>query len=67
MLFCFKSKCGCPISPKITKLYFISNIIQLPRGSKIISNSVPLMNYPFKVSIFAQSSVIMHVMKNSDI
>ena len=32
MLFRFKSKCGCPISSKITKLYFISNIIQLPRG-----------------------------------
>ena len=28
----FKSKCGCPISSKITKLYFISNILQLPRG-----------------------------------
>ena len=32
LLFRFKSKCGCPISSKITKLYFISNIIQLPRG-----------------------------------
>ena len=27
-----KSKYGCPISSKITQLYFISNIIQLPRG-----------------------------------
>ena len=35
-LFRFKSKYGCPISSKITKLYFILNIIQLPRGLKII-------------------------------
>ena len=47
LLFRFKSKYGCAISSKITKLYFISNIIQLPRGYKIISNSVPLLNYPF--------------------
>ena len=32
IFYCFKSKCGCPISSKITKLYFILNIIQLPRG-----------------------------------
>ena len=32
----FKSKYGCPISSKITKLYFILNIIQLSRGLKII-------------------------------
>ena len=32
LLFRFKSKCGCPITSKITNLYFISNIIQLPRG-----------------------------------
>ena len=31
-LFRFNSKYGCPISSKITKVYFISNIIQLPRG-----------------------------------
>ena len=49
LLFRFKSKYGCPISSKITKLYFISNIIQLPRGYKIISNSVPLLNYPFNI------------------
>ena len=36
LLFCFKSKYGCPISSKITKSYFIWNIIQLPRGLKII-------------------------------
>ena len=39
LLFCFKSKYGhdgCPISSKITKLYFILNIIQLPRGLNII-------------------------------
>ena len=30
LLFRFKSKYGCPIRSKITKLYFISNIIQLP-------------------------------------
>ena len=36
LLFCFKSKYGCPISSKITKLYFILNIIQLHRGLKII-------------------------------
>ena len=36
LLFRFKSKYGCPISSKITKLYFILNIIQLPRGLKII-------------------------------
>ena len=47
LLFHFQSKYGCPISSKITKLYFISNIIQLPRGEKTISNSVPLLNYPF--------------------
>ena len=38
---------GCPISSKITKLYFILNIIQLPTGLKIILNSVPLLNFPF--------------------
>ena len=48
LLFRFKSKYGCPISSKITKLYFILNIIQLPRGLKIIWNSVPLLNFPFK-------------------
>ena len=48
LLFCFKSKYGYPISCKITKLYFILNIIQLPRGLKMISNSLPLLNYPFK-------------------
>ena len=32
LLFHFKSKFVCPKSSKITKLYFISNIIQLPRG-----------------------------------
>ena len=51
LLFRFKSKYGCPISFKITKLYFILNIIQLPRGLtclKIIKNSVPLLNFPFK-------------------
>ena len=31
LLFRFKSKCGCPISSKITKLYFISNIIVTQR------------------------------------
>ena len=36
LLFCFKSKYGCPISSKITKLYFILNIIKLPRGLKMI-------------------------------
>ena len=36
LLFRFKSKYGCPVSSKITKLYFILNIIQLPRGLKII-------------------------------
>ena len=36
LLFCFKSKHGCPISSKITKLYFILNIMQLPRGLKSI-------------------------------
>ena len=36
LLFRFKSKYGCPISSKITKLYFILNIIQLPRGLQII-------------------------------
>ena len=36
LLFHFKSKYGSPISSKITKLYFILNIIQLPRGLKII-------------------------------
>ena len=42
LLFRFKSKYGCPISSKITKLYFILNVVQLPRGLKIILNSVPL-------------------------
>ena len=36
LLFCFKSKYSCPISSKITKLYFILNIKQLPRGLKFI-------------------------------
>ena len=36
LLFRFKSKYGCPIISKITKLYFILNIIQLLRGLKII-------------------------------
>ena len=36
LLFRLKSKYGCPISSKLTKLYFILNIIQLPRGLKII-------------------------------
>ena len=36
LLFRFKSKYGCPISSKLSKLYFILNIIQLPRGLKII-------------------------------
>ena len=36
LLFRFKSNYGCPISSKITKLYFILNIIQLPSGLKII-------------------------------
>ena len=36
LLFRFKSKYGCPISSKITKLYVILNITQLPRGLKII-------------------------------
>ena len=36
LLFRFKSKYGCPISSKITKLYFILNTIQLPKGLKII-------------------------------
>ena len=36
LLFHFKSKYGCPTSSKIKKLYFILNIIQLPRGLKII-------------------------------
>ena len=36
LLLRFKSKYGCPISSKITKLYFMLNIIQLPRGLKII-------------------------------
>ena len=36
LLFRFKSKYGCPISSKITKLYFILSITQLPRGLKII-------------------------------
>ena len=36
LLFRFKSKYGCPISSKITKLYAILNIIGLPRGLQII-------------------------------
>ena len=32
LLFRFKSKYGYPVSSKITKLYFILNIIQLPSG-----------------------------------
>ena len=47
LLFRFKSKYGCPISSKITKLYFILNIIQLPSDLKIILNFVPLLNFPF--------------------
>ena len=59
LLFRFKSKCGCPISSKITKLYFILNIIQLPRGWKIISNSVPLLNYPINKINFLISPMIL--------
>ena len=52
LLFRFKSKYGCPISSKITKLYFILNIIQLPRGLKIIYNYVPpLLNFPFNIEV----------------
>ena len=47
MLFRSKSQYGCPISSKITKLYFNLNIIQSTRGLKIIKNSVPLLNFPF--------------------
>ena len=36
LLFRFRSKYGCPISSKITKLYLSLNIIQLPIGLKII-------------------------------
>ena len=36
LLFRFKSKYDCPISSKITKLYFILNIIQLSGGLNII-------------------------------
>ena len=32
LLFRLKSKYGCPISYKITEIYFILNIIQLSRG-----------------------------------
>ena len=48
LLFRFKSIYGSRISSKITKLYFILNIIQLPRGLKIIWNSVPLLNFPLE-------------------
>ena len=36
LLFRSKSQHGYPISSEITKLYFDLNIIQLPRGLKII-------------------------------
>ena len=48
LLFRFKSEYGCPISYKITKLHLTLHIIQLPRRIEIISNSVLLLNYPFK-------------------
>ena len=47
--FRFKSKCGCKKGPKIVKLYFIFNIMQLSRG-KILSQilyhywTIPLTN-----------------------
>ena len=34
LLFRLKSKCGCPISSKITKLYFISNIYTVTQRLK---------------------------------
>ena len=36
LLFCSKSQYGCPISSKITKLYFNLNIIQSTRGLTLI-------------------------------
>ena len=61
LLFHFKSKYGCPISSKITKSYFILNIIQLLRGLKFISMlyhywSIPLKGPTFPTLFHEQSS-----------
>ena len=58
LLFRSKSQYGCPISSKITKLYFNLNIIQSTRGLKIIYNSVPLLNFPFKLHPWRHQIVI---------
>ena len=48
LLVRFKSKYGCPISYKITKLYFISNIIYTQRLKDYLKFCTVLLNYPFK-------------------
>ena len=56
VLFRFKSKYGCPISSKITKLYFILNIIysypEVKTLSQIMSHywTIPL-NFPCKMTL----------------
>ena len=49
LLFRFKSKYGCPISSKITKLYFILNIIQLLRGLKPLGDIIRRHNVNFHI------------------
>ena len=44
-----------PLFSLDTQLYFSLNIIQLPRGLKIIKHSVPLLNFPFKDKLHSQN------------
>ena len=52
LLFRFESKYGCPISSKIIKLYFISNIIYTftQRLKDYVKLCTIILNYPFKKS-----------------
>ena len=64
LLFCSKSQHGCPISSKITKLYFDLNITVLAIGLKVIKNFVPLLNFPFN-SLVSYSFI--HLFKIFDV
>ena len=49
LLFRSKSKWGCPISSKISKLYFISNIDTVTQRLKdYLKFCTTILNYPFK-------------------
>ena len=48
LLFRFKSKYGCPISSKITKIILYFEYHTVTQRFKDDLNSVPLLNFPFK-------------------